>query len=213
MSSEDDLPIISKKKKQSVTAIDEKETSSERQQMNDRKRKSSNKEDKKTDSQDLENLSDEFIKTKVQRTKKSPKEKAESKKIKEERISLSNPKLIGKKIKKRIKLNSGIQDSPPETPSELFVKGDARRYFKPYQKEMCPPNGDSTRGFYESLLEENPNSLIAIKFCVEFGCLIGSKLKSVTEKYEKLKEAGLLPASYSGGKNSEVVELLLKSGE
>lgn len=50
--------------------------------------------------------------------------------------------------------------------------------------------GDGTRGFYESLYEENPNSLIAIKFCVEYGIFGGSKHDEVLHKYTQLQKNG-----------------------
>eukprot|EP01068_Selenidium_serpulae_P008590 Selendium_serpulae@DN5023_c0_g2_i2.p1 len=45
--------------------------------------------------------------------------------------------------------------------------------FKEAQRHKQPPKGDGTRAFYESLLEENPNSLMALKWCLEHGVLSG----------------------------------------
>merc|ERR1711972_588715 len=55
---------------------------------------------------------------------------------------------------------------------------------------ICPPVADSTRAFYESLLEENPESKIAIKFCVEYGVLPLEQHKKLLHKYNKLREKG-----------------------
>eukprot|EP00415_Alexandrium_ostenfeldii_P003918 UN3918 len=50
---------------------------------------------------------------------------------------------------------------------------------------------DSTRAFYGSLLEENPESKIAIKFCVEYGLLPLDEHKRLLKKYLHLKEKGV----------------------
>ena len=57
-----------------------------------------------------------------------------------------------------------------------FAEGDLRKYFKPGQTKLTPNMGDATRGFYESLLKEKPNSLIAIRYCVEQGCTSFSEI-------------------------------------
>merc|ERR1712217_646393 len=67
---------------------------------------------------------------------------------------------------------------------------DHRKLFKEGQKNICPAVADSTRAFYESLLEENPDSKIAIKFCVEYGVLPLEKHKKLLHKYNKLREKG-----------------------
>ena len=41
----------------------------------------------------------------------------------------------------------------------------------PGQKHPTPTLGDPTRAFYESLLEQKPDSLMALKWCIEYGCL------------------------------------------
>lgn len=87
---------------------------------------------------------------------------------------------------------------------------DARQYFKVGQKVLTPPNGDGTRAFYESLLEENPNSIIAIKYCIEHGVLTGSKYHEALYKYVVLKKNNALKNN-SGGKKIDVVKLLEES--
>merc|ERR1712183_765000 len=44
---------------------------------------------------------------------------------------------------------------------------DMRKLFKEGQKSITPPLADSTRAFYGSLYKENPDSKIAIKYCIE----------------------------------------------
>ena len=79
--------------------------------------------------------------------------------------------------------------------SEEFVKGDARKYFREGQRYVTPVQGDATRGFYESLLEEKADSPMAIRFCVEYGILAGDKHTAYLKKYNKLKDAGLFNAN------------------
>merc|ERR1712072_1277274 len=67
---------------------------------------------------------------------------------------------------------------------------DMRKRFKDGQKNVTPPVADPTRGFYESLLKENPDSKIAIKFCIEHGVLAKEEHAQVLKKYNKLKDKG-----------------------
>ncbi len=88
--------------------------------------------------------------------------------------------------------------------SEGFVKGDARKYFREGQRYVTPVQGDATRGFYESLLEEKPESPMAIRFCIEYGILTGDKHVLYLKKYNKLKDAGLFNA------NKQALDRLIK---
>jgi hypothetical protein len=72
---------------------------------------------------------------------------------------------------------------------------DARRYFKEGQRFVTPINGDSTRGFYESLLEEKPNSHLAIRYCVENGLFNNEKHSVLLKKYYQLKSSGIFNAN------------------
>ncbi|GAW82754.1 hypothetical protein, conserved [Plasmodium gonderi] len=85
--------------------------------------------------------------------------------------------------------------------------GDARKYFKEGQKCITPPNGDGTRAFYESLLEENPNSIIAIKYCIEYGILSGTKHHETLHKYNLLKRNNAFRSNF-GGLRYQYVKLL-----
>ena len=76
-----------------------------------------------------------------------------------------------------------------------FVKGDARTHFKEGQKAVTPIQGDATRGFYESLLEEHPDSQMALRYCVENGLLSGIKLQEALKRYYKLKDSGAFNAN------------------
>merc|ERR1712187_583541 len=67
---------------------------------------------------------------------------------------------------------------------------DQRKLFKEGQKNITPPVADATRGFYSSLLQEKPDSKIAIKFAIEYGLLSLDEHNKLLKKYNKLKEAG-----------------------
>merc|ERR1711862_1046511 len=61
----------------------------------------------------------------------------------------------------------------------------------------------ATRGFYSSLLQENPNSKIAIKYAIEYGLLPLDEHNKLLKKYNKLKDAG----EYSiGAKTKKMLE-------
>ena len=77
----------------------------------------------------------------------------------------------------------------------VFDKGDARKHFKDGQRNVTPIQGNATRGFYESLLEENPDSQMALRFCVENGLLSGVKLQDALKRYCKLKDSGAFNAN------------------
>lgn len=102
-----------------------------------------------------------------------------------------------------------------EEPQE-FADGDARKYFKEGQRFVTPINGDSTRGFYESLLKEKPNSHLAIRYCVENGLFSGEKHQALLKKYYELKSLGIFNANRQAlqriaAKTGEKIETPLKA--
>ncbi|GFE54540.1 high mobility group protein, putative [Babesia ovis] len=80
------------------------------------------------------------------------------------------------------------------------------------QKHVTPPKGDGTRGFYESLLEEHPNSVLAIVYCVEYGLFGGQKHQELYEKYQEMRKQGLLKGG-SGGVKPAAIQFLQKFGK
>eukprot|EP00916_Digyalum_oweni_P027081 GHVL01044442.1.p1 GENE.GHVL01044442.1~~GHVL01044442.1.p1 ORF type:complete len:268 (+),score=67.34 GHVL01044442.1:70-873(+) len=78
----------------------------------------------------------------------------------------------------------------PVVKEEEFEFGDARRNFKAGQKFITPPSGDGTRAFYESLMEENPDSPIAIKWAVEYGLYGGNKHDKLLDRLTEIRDAG-----------------------
>ncbi|KYK68311.1 putative high mobility group protein b1 [Toxoplasma gondii TgCatPRC2] len=92
----------------------------------------------------------------------------------------------------------GKKENKDEGEEEEDIPNDARKYFKDGQKHITPPNGEGTRAFYESLYEENPNSLIALRYVIEYGVLTGTKLHESLPKYALLRELGAFKGAGGG---------------
>ena len=54
--------------------------------------------------------------------------------------------------------------------------------FKPGQKYMTPSPGDGARVFYETLLEQRPDSQMARDWCIAYGILDEAKMKKLVIK-------------------------------
>ena len=83
-----------------------------------------------------------------------------------------------KKMRKKVEEDSQIEED--EESYEDFIL--------PGQKFSTPPAGDATRAFYESLLEQRPDSVMAKKYCVEYGCLDADKANEYINEMERLKK-------------------------
>ncbi|OII71713.1 uncharacterized protein cubi_00520 [Cryptosporidium ubiquitum] len=137
------------------------------------------------------------------------------KKTQKPRKTVTNTKKTSKKSTKKTKTTTKPSSKPKrkqpiksENDSEDDdVNRDIKKQFRDGQKYITPPNGDATRAFYESLYNENPYSIIALKYCVENGVLMGAKHTNAYKRLEYLRESGLLKRS-SGGIQSEAVECL-----
>ncbi len=77
--------------------------------------------------------------------------------------------------KKKKKSDEISQEEDEEEGSEE----DLEDLLLPGQKHPTPPMGDASRAFYESLLEQKPNSIMALKWCIEYGCLEQQRVKMV----------------------------------
>ena len=123
--------------------------------------------------------------------KKNEKEKDNKKKLnrqslkdtkkKEKGKTKSSKKSSEKKSNKKFRKESVEEESD----NEFDILEDL---VLPGQKNPTPPAGDATRAFYESLLEQKPNSLMAMKYCVEYGCLDADKAKEVNKILETNKK-------------------------
>lgn len=82
----------------------------------------------------------------------------------------------------------------PKKPKNM-AEFDQRKRFKEFQKAVTPPVADPTRGFYESLLKEKPDSKIAIKWVVENGVFGIEEHAKLVKKYIKLRDAGSFNAA------------------
>merc|ERR1712019_282955 len=80
------------------------------------------------------------------------------------------------------------------------------------QKNLTPPVADATRGFYSSLLSENPSSKIAIKYAIEYGLLALDEHNKLLKKYNKMKEAGDFNVAQKTKKMLEI-KMKLKSAK
>merc|ERR1712032_27432 len=97
------------------------------------------------------------------------------------------------KKEKKDKEKDREKDKDKKDKKEKKEKGtvrDHRQLFKEGQRFLSPPMADATRAFYSSMLEENPDSKIAIKWCIEFGVLSVEQHKKVYKKFAKLRDAG-----------------------
>ena len=81
------------------------------------------------------------------------------------------------------KKKSKDEESDNEEEEEMYED-----FILPGQKNSTPPAGDATRAFYESLLEQRPDSVMAKKYCVEYGCLDADKANEYIKDLEKLKK-------------------------
>jgi len=74
------------------------------------------------------------------------------------------------KSKSKPKKQGGKQEDMEEE-NDNNIEEDFGSLLLPGQKFPTPPQGDASRAFYESLLEQRPNSLMALRWCIEYGCL------------------------------------------
>ena len=88
-----------------------------------------------------------------------------------------NNKTKGSDKKSHSKKSNGKQNKKNKGREELDEEEEEKNdedwedLLLPGQKHPTPPIGDASRAFYESLLEQKPNSIMALKWCVEYGCL------------------------------------------
>ena len=116
-------------------------------------------------------------------SKKEEKKKIKRGIAKEERNRGKNEKKIQKKKVNTKKKKSKDEESQNEEDEESL-----EAFILPGQKNSTPPAGDATRAFYESLLEQRPDSLMAKKYCVEYGCLDSEKAYEFLKELEKKKK-------------------------
>merc|ERR1711985_228106 len=99
---------------------------------------------------------------------KDKKDKKEKHKDKEHKDKEKKDKKE-KKEKKEKEVDPEKENQVRSSPDPVDAELDQRKLFKEGQRFLTPPVADATRAFYESLYAENPDSKIAIRFCVEYG--------------------------------------------
>merc|ERR1712194_803340 len=123
--------------------------------------------------------------------KKEKKEGKEGKEKKEKKEGKEGKEKKDKKDKKEKKEKKAMLAKRTSTGSlELSSELDQRKLFKEGQRNVTPPVADPTRAFYTSLLAENPESKIAIRFCIEYGVLSFEEHTKLLKKYNTLKDKG-----------------------
>ena len=75
--------------------------------------------------------------------------------------------------------------SKPKTPSKKKIdegednESEVEKFSLPGQKLPSPPMGDGTRAFYESLLQQKPDSVMAQEWCLRYGVLPLKKAEEI----------------------------------
>ena len=102
-------------------------------------------------------------------------------------IGLSAPETSSVKGK-AVKVVKVLKDGMNDSKKKMAVKKDVKNS-KPGQKYATPPETDSLRIFYTSLLKQRPDSDMALKWCVERGILTEKKAQAalLTKEMTKLK--------------------------
>jgi len=100
---------------------------------------------------------------------KNPKNPTKNGSIRNKNIT-KNKSIKTKEKNKKLKLDDDEEQIDEEENLEDLVF--------PGQKYPTPILGDPTRAFYESLLEQKPDSLMALKWCIDYGCLDQTKVNS-----------------------------------
>ena len=99
-----------------------------------------------------------------------------------------NRKKKKEKKNKNKKVNNKKKKNKDEESQNEEDEESYEDFILPGQKNSTPPAGDATRAFYESLLEQRPDSIMAKKYCVEYGCLDADKANEYIKDLEKMKK-------------------------
>eukprot|EP00331_Platyophrya_macrostoma_P024091 CAMPEP_0176450766 /NCGR_PEP_ID=MMETSP0127-20121128/27360_1 /TAXON_ID=938130 /ORGANISM="Platyophrya macrostoma, Strain WH" /LENGTH=236 /DNA_ID=CAMNT_0017838541 /DNA_START=65 /DNA_END=775 /DNA_ORIENTATION=+ len=154
----------------------------------------------------------------VQKRPDSSKDRDQKMKIEEKDIKVKEEEKDDKKKKLDISRNELNKNSKkiqkPESPKKPLVKKDDRikakaeangikppkkrkrkddddddaEVFLPGQKYSTPSDDDPSRAFYYSLYEQNPKSMMALKWCLEYGLLDPDTAAELSKKAGKFKE-------------------------
>lgn len=115
-------------------------------------------------------------------SKKQTNNKNNNNKNTEKKETKSNKKPTTNKKK-----NNQNADEDSDSDSE-DDDNDLQSRVLPGQRYPTPPKGDPVRAFYESMLKAKPNSEMALKHCIENGCLSKEEAETAIIKLEKLQK-------------------------
>ena len=111
------------------------------------------------------------------------KEERNRKKDKKNKGKEKDKKKKDKKIKNKNEKEYNSDEEEDNNDEDSFEE-----FTRPGQRYATPPAGDATRAFYESLLEQRPDSIMAKKYCVDYGCLETNKASELLKELEKMKK-------------------------
>ncbi|KAK1938549.1 hypothetical protein X943_002236 [Babesia divergens] len=161
-----------------------------------------------------------MVKEKTEKNSKKaaePKKTSSAKKKVEKDTKKATAKKTPKEAETKKKVNKSVEkkvcrETQNNQKKETTVKAEPAPsiFSKPGQKHITPPKGDGTRGFYESLYEANPKSVIAIAYCVEHGLFGVQKHQELFEKYQMLRKEGHMKGG-SGAIRPQAIKYLEKS--
>jgi hypothetical protein len=111
--------------------------------------------------------------------------------VPEKKVKLNRKKKTDKRNQKSTKRPTKSPKKPTKSDKPATNANSKKLFFVPGQKYVSPSDGDGTRVFYESLLNQNPKSLMAKKWCLEYGLLSKDKASEVMgdlKKSSKIKK-------------------------
>ena len=121
---------------------------------------------------------------KKQLQSESESEESDFEDMPEKKVKLNRKKKTDKKSQKTTKkFTKSPQKNPAAKPAS--TANSKKLFFAPGQKYASPSDSDGTRIFYESLLGQNPKSLMAKKWCLEYGLLGKDKAFEVMNDLKK----------------------------
>lgn len=139
------------------------------------------KKTKITDNSNSLDSEEEIIK--LDRSKKSLKNKSKNKTKKSNKKHDKKAKKSNKSNNKNNNKNNKNTNSLNEDSNSIL---SLETKMLTGQKAATPSKGDPLRLFYESMLKQKPESILALKYCVEHGCLNEAEAELGLKKLQKL---------------------------
>ena len=109
-------------------------------------------------------------------------------KVTESKASTAKKAVVAETPRKKVETKPKPKQKPIKATKsddeQKEAKHSEKEFYKPGQKFTMPEEGDSTRVFYESLLEEKPDSVMAEKWLMENGCLTDVRQLQAYKKHK-----------------------------